>query len=242
VRRLFRFFAAACVAAVFAALLSGCDTTADKSNRAQVAADRVLEARGKHVVKKADPRFSVEQVQTLGRGKGNVVIVRFKNNSDEILTDIPITVGVRSNGKRTLLNGASNLYFFQTHIAAANAKSESVWVLELNKRIPKGKPYALIGAPVRKTPPNAKWPQLNLAVSSAKGKTVIGSIKNESGPQQYVVEIYAFASKGGKYVAAGRTRALRLLSGEEDSWELELEGKLGGAKVETAYGPGIVSD
>jgi Tfp pilus assembly protein PilX len=237
-----RALCATALLCLIALAASGCDTTTAKNRRAQIAADRVLATRVAAKVKVPDKRFPVEQVQAVGRGKNAVVVVRFHNNAGKVVTDLPISVGVKQGGSEKLINAKPNLYYFQTHVAAADKDADTVWILQLNKRIPKGKLFAKIGAPSLPLSPNAKWPEMSLVLTGVKKGTASGTIKNSSGHQQYVVELYATALRDGKYVAAGRSRVTRILPGNKHTFAIPLEGRVGGSQVKLSYGPGIVAN
>lgn len=222
--------------------ISGCDTTTAKNRRAQIAADRVLATRVAAKVKAPDKRFPVERVQAVGRGKDAVVVVRFHNNAGKVVTDLPISVGVKQGGSEKLINAKRNLYYFQTHVAAADKGADTVWVLQPGKRIPKGKLFARIGAPSLPLSPNAKWPTQSVVLTRVKRGVVSGTVKNISGIQQYVVELYATAARDGNYAAAGRSRVTRILPGNKHSFTIKLSGRAGKAPVKLSYGPGIVAN
>lgn len=221
-----------------ALLLSGCDTTQDKSQRAAVSADRALDSRKPVNVARPDPRFKIETVQAVGRGKTAAIVVRFKSSAAQATADLPISVGIERDGARKLLNRGPNVYYFQNHIPAAPPLASTVWVVQLGKRIPRGKLFAAIGTP-RGLQTTGATP--DLAIAKVRGsQSVTGLITNRSGLPQYVVELYATASHHGKYVAAGRSRVVKLTGDGTQRFAIPLAGRRGRAKPVVAAGAGIL--
>ncbi|HTX01781.1 MAG TPA: hypothetical protein VMD59_23565, partial [Acidimicrobiales bacterium] len=76
--------------------LTGCETTQQKSARIEVQDDRVLAAQQPVRVVRADSEISVLGVAIV-RGSGHVAIaVRLRNDGARPLSDLPISVGVRT--------------------------------------------------------------------------------------------------------------------------------------------------
>lgn len=226
--------------ALIAAFAAGCDTTTEKSARAKVAADRELQSRKKVTVRKQDARIKIDTVQAVGKGKKAAIVVVVTNTSAGALTDLPINVGVKRGGKTKLLNRGPNIYYFYNHIPAAAPGVQTTWVAPLGRRIPKGKLFAIVGKPVQEQRPGQFVPKLKISSITAKKGAVTGSLENNSGNPQYVIELYATASKGDKFVAAGRNRVVRLANGEAQTFEIPLSGRLGKAEPVVTFGLGVL--
>lgn len=219
---------------------SGCDTTTDKSDRAKIAADRELQSRKAVNVREPDARIEINSVQAVGKGKKAAIVVELTNTSDAAISDLPINVGVKRGGETKLLNRGPNLYYFYNHVPAAAPGVPTIWVAPLGKRIPKGKLFAIVGEPTQRQRPGQFLPDLKLENVAAKKGAVTGSLENDSGNPQYVIELYATAKRGNKFVAAGRNRVVRLADGERQSFSIPLSGKFGKAAPKVTYGLGVL--
>lgn len=226
------------VAGVFA----GCDTTRAKSSRAKIAADRELASRKAVVVRKPSADVKVTGVDVVGRGRDAAFVVRYLNEGDVALNDLPINVGVSSGGAKTYLNRRKGLEYFLTHIAAASPGAEGIWIAQFGKRIPKGKPFAVIGKPTFPQSGAGAVPPIELKdVTAARGK-VTGKVKNTTGTPQYAIFIYAIGLSGDDVVAAASARPVKFSTGEEQPFSAKLVGRLGKAELKTYAAPAVVSD
>lgn len=224
---------------VLAGLLVGCDTTADKSARAKVAANRELATRKAVVVKRPIADVRVKSVSVVGRGRGAAFVVRYVNKGSVALNDLPVNVGVSRGGARKVLNQRRGLEYFLTHISAAAPGVEGVWVAPLGKRVPRGKPFAVIGTPTMPQSGAATVPVVSVSgVSAARGK-VTGTVKNTTGVPQYVILVYAVARRGSRDVAAARARLTKFETGEQQIFKTPLIGRPGQANPTTQATPAI---
>lgn len=228
--------------AVAAATLAvvGCDTTADKNVRAKLAADRELAIRKKLIVKKQDPRIEVETVQVVGKGKRAAFVVVINNSHDEALSDLPVNVGVTRGGRRKILNSAANTYYFYKHIPSAAAGKQTIWVAPLGRRVPKGKPFAIVGEPRQPQRAGQFVPTLNLTGVQTGRTAVTGTLVNDTGLPQYLIELYATVKRGDRFVAAGRNRAVRLGNGERQAFAIPLVGRPGRDPGLVTYGLAVL--
>ena len=75
------------------------------------------------------------------------------------MSDLPISVGVRVNGKRPIyLNRQSpaELSYFAAHLPVVAAGGTLTWVYTTDRRLPgHARPFALVGG-TRPTPPRAR--------------------------------------------------------------------------------------
>ncbi|HKR99956.1 MAG TPA: hypothetical protein VJU79_10635, partial [Candidatus Dormibacteraeota bacterium] len=98
---------------VAALLATGCETTQQKSARAQVQAERVLATRKPVLVKHANPQVQAERVSVLRSGRRTAIVVLLHNSGAQPVSDLPISL--RALGGR-YLNRRANLGYFQTHV------------------------------------------------------------------------------------------------------------------------------
>lgn len=229
--------------ALAAPVISGCDTTKAKSERAGVAANRELESRKSIVVKKVDPRIDVKSVEVVGRGRDATFVVKLVNTSDAVLTDLPITVGVSRNGKRKQLNRAKGLDYFLTHVPAAAPDEETVWVAPLDRRVPSGEPFALVGKPALDHSSASSIPNVEIKGVNREGAKVTGEVKNATGFPQYVILVNVIATNSdGQVVAAGRQRLVKFATGESQEFSVTISGKVGKAELSAVGVPAIIAN
>lgn len=227
--------------AMFAGVLTGCDTTRDKSARAKVAAERELAARKSVVVRKPWADVKVTGVDVVGRGRDAAFVVRYLNEGSEALNDLPVNVGVSSGGSRTYLNRRKGLEYFLTHIAAASPGREGIWVAPLGRRVPSGKPFAVIGKPTMPQSGASEVPPVEVTGVAAARSKVTGKVKNTTGFPQYAIFVYAIGLDGDDVVAAARARPVKFSTGEEQSFSADLIGRLGKSELKTFAAPAIVA-
>jgi len=224
--------------------LTGCETTQQKSARIEVQDDRVLAAQQPVRVVRADSEISVLGVAIV-RGSGHVAIaVRLRNDGARPLSDLPISVGVRTrSGRTTYLNGTANLPYFETHIGAVAPGTPTTWVFTgRGAAAPAGAPFALVGAPaftVAGTP--ATLPDISAALDTARaGDDVSATITNHSGIPQYTLAVYASARAGGRVLAAGQAAVAQLDPGASATVAIPLVGDRGASSVQLDAPPTLL--
>lgn len=228
--------------ALAALVISGCDTTKAKSERAGVAANRELESRKSIVVKKVDPRIDVKSVEVVGRGRDATFVVKLVNTSDAVMTDLPISVGVSRGGERKQLNRKKGLEYFLTHVPAAAPGRETVWVAPLDRRVPSGTPFARVGKPRFTQGPASTVPEVAISDVATEARSVTGGVENKTGFPQYVIVVNAVAvDENGGVVAAGRQRLVKFATGESQEFIVPLAGRIGRAELSVTGVPAVVA-
>jgi hypothetical protein len=213
--------------ALAALVLTGCVTTQRTNERYKLRADRTLASRKPLRVLQPGSDVSVGRVAVLRAARGGAVVVELTNRSDRALSDVPISVGVA----RTPLNVRGGLDFFQTHVASIAAGGQVRWVFTTRKRIPRGRPFAVVGDAARSP---AQLPRIG--TTPARGGAVV---RNASDVPQYGLPVYAVVRHAGHYVAAGRTTLQQLGTGSSVTVPLRLIGARHGAPVELEALPTI---
>lgn len=213
--------------ALAALILAGCVTTQQTNERYKLRADRTLAGRKPLRVTAPGTDASVGRITILRAPHGGAVVVEVRNRTDRALSDLPITVGI---GRRPL-NARGGLNFFQTHVASVAPQRSVAWVFTTRRRIPRGRPFALIGDAARSP---AALPAIT-AKPAAKGAVV----RNTTDVPQYGLPVYALARRGGRYVAAGRTTLQELGTGSSVTVPLRLIGARHGAPLELEALPTI---
>jgi hypothetical protein len=213
--------------ALAALVLAGCVTTQQTNARYKLRADRTLASRKPLRVLQPGSDVSVGRVTALRATRGGAVVVELTNRSDRALSDLPISVGVG----RSPLNARGGMDFFQTHVASIAPGGQVRWVFTTRKRIPRGRPFAVVGSAARSP---AQLPRISAAPDN--GGVVV---RNSSDVPQYGLPVYALVRHAGRYVAAGRTTLQQLGTGSAVTVPLRLIGARHGAPVELEALPTI---
>ena len=233
-----RFVLACCAAA--AALLAGCTTTQQKSARAKVVANRLLAARRPLVVRQVNPDVVVVRASLVRGAGGAAVVVRLRNRAPHVAEDLPINVGVRSPGRRTVwLNRRGGGDYLDSHVAAIAARGEATWVFASRRRVPaRARVVARVGfAPAGAPGSSVRLPAVRASGGALSGRTVLAGVANPSAIPQYGLGVYASAVRAGHVVAAGRVVIKHLGTGQSESVRIPLVGRSRGARVSLALAP-----
>lgn len=202
------------------ATLAGCDTTQRQNVRAELVAKREIASRAPQRAGRPHPQVRVVSVTLLRRGGLPTVVVDLRSSAPRPLTDLPITVGVRSpRGGAVALNGRAGLGWFQTHVPAIPAHGAVTWVFSGRERVRiSGRPFATVSAPQAGAPHSEarSLPALAASAPRVSGGRVGGvrvRVENTSRVPQYGVQVYALARFGGRYVSAGKASIAHLGTG-----------------------------
>jgi len=121
-----------------------------------------------------------------------------------------------------------------------NVVNGSEPMLRLIGGLPAGTPVAAVGQPKGPLPAKPQTlPKLDVTAKGEAKGAVRASIANTSGIPQYELEIYAWARKGGRYVAAGRADLPFLNSGDTTQVRVPLVGDPKGARIHVTAPPTI---
>jgi hypothetical protein len=200
--------------ALVTVLLTGCVSTQTVASRARLVDARTIASQSRTVVTRANPAVTVRAPMVIRYPRGVVIVVSVRNNSPRQLTDLPISVGVRTrSGRAAYLNSSTTLDYFESHIAAIGPDARTEWVFTTGV-IPRGRAFATVGVP--QLHPTVARSLPSVAVSVRATRTVAGveilelSVLNRSVIPQYDLPVYAVASRNGREVAAGRTAVAHL--------------------------------
>lgn len=138
------------VSTLGASALAGCDSTFDQNARAKLTAQRDLATRTAEEVTERTGDVRVDAVALLRDKTSTAVVVDLHSESDRLLTDLPITVGVIRDGRKIVLNRSGDIEWFGKHIPAVTPRGKATWVF----RSPPGRggkpgdePFVRIGVP-----------------------------------------------------------------------------------------------
>jgi hypothetical protein len=221
-----------------AVLLAGCVTTQDRNARAKLSAERQIAAREPLRLGASNAEVDIAGA-ALVRARGRTaVVVDLRSRARTPLTDLPIAVGVRTRGGKTLaLNGGRDLDWFETHVAALAPGTTTTWVFTARRRVPAGaRAYAQVGVPSAK--PGSRAASLpRLQAEDLDGGRV--RVRNRSDIPQVDLPVYAVARAGGRYVAAGRASIPKLSGDSEATVAVPLVGARNAPQIQVHVLPTI---
>jgi hypothetical protein len=185
--------------------LTACQSSQDKAReiqaRAQAAAPKPL------VISHPNKDVKVVNTALLHDQNGDAIVVELKNESNQMLVNVPILLDVRdAKGKSVYKNDTAGLDFALNHVAVIEPNETFFWV---NDQVQgEGKTAKVtVGQPEAK-PPSGPLPEL--AVSPPEpghdfsGPKVSGAVTDKSKIDQDHLILFAVARSGGRIVAAGR--------------------------------------
>jgi len=254
---------AACLlgAALLASGLSGCVSTQQKNARAKLAATRLLEGRRTQRVGAPNRLVAVDSVAVVRGARRTAVVVTLRSRAAEPLTDLPVAVGVRTaSGRRVVLNARRGLGWFETHVAALDGGGRATWVFTTRRPVPSGRPFAVVGAagggpavassarslPAVRATAAGEAASVGAAVAAAGGRAGAArpararvAVVNDSDVPQRDVQVYAWARRDGRWVAAGRAAVRELAPGARATVALPLVGAARPGELRAAALPTI---
>lgn len=211
-------------------------------------------------VGRRDPGVRVGRVHVVSAGAGSALVVRLRNLGARAISDLPISVGlVMAGGARQYLNDGAGLDYFQNHIPAIGPHAALTWVFTTGQRLPAtARAFAEVGAPparplsyseknlealVASSLNAATLPHIavtpDTGVRGAPGAAYGISVRNPSGVPQYDLQVYAFAERARRVVAAGLATIAHLGTGASTNLQLGLVGNARGAVVRLEAPPTI---
>jgi hypothetical protein len=215
-------------AALVAIALAGCTTTQHEAQRLQLDAARLRAAIAGTRVEAQNKRVRPTSIRTVTADGSVAFVVTVRNDDRRAVTDLPISVGyTAANGSRVYLNDATGLKYFQAHLPAIAGGKSLTWVYTSARRIPQGaRLFALIGAkpaaPALLTETDVRI-QLHYGYASGSHSVTV-QLENPTSVPQYQLQLYAYASDGSGYVAAGNTTVADLGAGSRQKVKLSLVG------------------
>jgi hypothetical protein len=227
--------------------LSGCVSTQQKNARTVLVNERTLASQSAVSVTRRNPAVAVTAVSLLRSGRSGAVVVEVRNRSARPVSDLPISVGIRTrSGRTTYLNRAANLAYLDTHIASIAAHAGTIWVLTVRRaRMLSGRPFAIVGfAHVPASTSQGSLPLIDIATAparliGARGGELRVAVRDASGVPQYALPVYAIALRDGRPVAAGRATIATLEGGARTTLAMKLLGTPVGASMQLSAPPTI---
>ncbi len=238
-----RLLGTTAVLVVAAGLLAGCTTTQHQAARMQVDSARGRAALLSTKVTAANPLVTASVSATVAQGGHTAFVVSVRNVGRKPVTDLPISVGYSLPGRpRVYLNAEEGLQYFQSHLPALFPGKPRVWVYTATRLLPKG---AQLFATVGDKPSVSALlsePDVHVALKLdgvSDNRLRIG-LQNSTSVPQYQLQVYAYARRGGRYVAAGNATVTDLGAGSTQKLSLPLVGAAQGATVQVEAIPTIL--
>ena len=232
-----RRVSAACVATLpLAVVLTGCVSTQQIAARARLVSARVLASQTAIEVTRTNPDVSVGRLTVIRARTGAASSCR-SATTHRPLTDLPISVAIRTARGNIYLNRSANLDYFQTHVAAIGPHDSTDWVFTTGARVASRRAIASVGFPQLHPRLAGGLPRIEVSPHGTASVTVT----NRSGIPQYDLQVYVLAIRSGRDVAAGRAEVTHLGSDGTTTLSFTLLGSEQGAALRLIALPTIFS-
>ncbi|MDA0184774.1 hypothetical protein OJ997_31015 [Solirubrobacter phytolaccae] len=234
------------VAGVLAAavVVSGCESTQDKSARLERAAQAVKAEKGLVVAKDAT-EITVESSTVLQDPNGAAIVVELKNTSAGALVGLPIATTVEdAAAKPVYTNDTPGLDASLVSVPAIAGGESLVWVNDQVTLAGEGKTVVarvgVGGKPGPATLPAMEITGLKTAPDpGGGGLTVVGSVKNASALAQKRLVVFVVGRKDDKVVSAGRAIVEELAPGKSVNFSAFPIGDPTGAELSASAPPTV---
>ena len=227
---------------------AGCATTMQTAARLQLNDARIRAAELPTRVQTPGHAVHVTAVTLLRHGDQVAFVVGIRNAADRPVSDLPISVGVRSGRHvRRVFNAGSTAAYFRSHLPAVAAGSQTSWVLTGDARLPAGaRPFAVVGeSPSAPARPRRSLPPMRVirvpgvgGTASPQGPLTI-LVSNLSSIPQYQLQVYAIGRRSGRLVAAGALTVPVLAAGARVRVRLHLVGSSARTRLQLQAFPTI---
>jgi hypothetical protein len=227
------------------ALVSGCESSQDKSARLAKDGGKAFTRKGLDV-KHENPDVKVVGTTVLQDKNGAATVVVLRNSAPTLQVNVPVSIDVLGPGRKSVFK--NNLPGLEPSLVSApllQPKSEFVWVNDqVNATGPAKSVDVKVGrAPGR--PPGGKPPELEvsppkLTNDPVSGVEAAGTVTNKSKVEQRALIVYCAARRGNRFIAAGRSGIARLLPGKKKPYHVYFIGDPSGGKLWIAAPPTVL--
>ncbi len=228
--------------ALCALVLSGCETTAEKSAKLERQAKRVTLKQEKGLtIARQSTTVTVAATALLHGSERAAAVVTLKNRSAHAQREVPIAITVKdAHGKTLFQNDEPGLERALVSIPSIPPHGTVVWV---DDQLPASGRPASVGARVGQAPsltaqvPDLKVADAKLSEDPASGTVAEGTVANHSKVAQSGLVLFALARRAGEIVAAGRAVVPELAPGASAPFQASLVGDAHGASVQVSAPP-----
>jgi len=217
-------------------VLTGCETTAEKSAKLERAAKRVTLAQEKGLsISRPSTTVQIVGATVVRDSERAAVVVTLRNGSASAQRAVPIAITVKSaRGATVFQNNAPGLESALVSVPSIAAHATVVWV---DDQLPVSGSPASVSAVVGQAQGTAS-PSPNIAVTGARitedpanGVVATGMVTNRSKVAQASLVVFAVARRGGAIVGAGRAIVSQLAPGAASPFQASLVGHPLGARL-----------
>lgn len=191
-----------------ALVVSGCESTQDKSAKIAAELGPVKQEKGLTITKQSTD-VKVVSTELLSDQNGSAVVVRLRNESAQDLVGVPIALDVLdAKGKSVYTNTIPGIEPALAAVPFIPAGGETEWVHD--QVLAAGKPARVDvkvgegGEPFSGAQPRISVSEPKLEGDPYSGILAGGEVEYSSGEDLERLLLYAIATKGGQIVAAGR--------------------------------------
>ncbi len=223
--------AGALVALAATVVLTGCTTTQHEAARERLDSARLRAALESTRVTVANLLVTPTSVAAVRSAGQTALIVTLQNRGRRAVTDLPISVAYKTPGGTTIyLNAGADLGYFQAHLPAIRARGSLTWVYTTRRSVPAhARVFARVG--VRRSVPalvTEADPSIGLRYRYLpRWRSLKVQLDNATSVPQYQLQVYAYATRGSRYVGAADATVQDLGGGAQQSVRLGLVGRLG---------------
>jgi hypothetical protein len=219
-------------------LLSGCQTTAEKSaalakkfHRETISQHGLSITRVSHEVKVLDTTLVHD-------ANGTAAVVRLRNEGSRALREVPIAIDVKdAHGSTLFQNNAPGLETALVSIPSLAGSGEMTWIED---QVPTSGQPAKMNAQVGEAPtaagslPKIEVKGVHLDEEASNGIGAAGTVENRSKVAQHSLVVFVLARRAGKVMAAGRAVLAEVAAGAAMPWQVFFVGDPRGAKLEVS--------
>ena len=191
-----------------ALVVTGCESTQDKSAKIAAELGPVKQEKGLKITRQSK-EVEVVSSTLLTDQNGSAVVVRLRNRSNQNLVGVPIAIDVRdAKGKSVYRNDIPGIEPALAAVPLIPAGGETDWVHD--QILATGAPARVEvkvgegGEPFKGEQPQISVSEPKLEGDPYSGVLAGGNVENQSGEDLERLLLYAVATKGGEVVAAGR--------------------------------------
>ncbi|HWY89530.1 MAG TPA: hypothetical protein VNY31_02560 [Solirubrobacteraceae bacterium] len=218
-------------------LLSGCETTAEKSARLERTAHHNRPVERGLTIAKRSADVHVLSAMIVHAGEGNAAVVTLRNNSGHTLKGVPIAITVKDARGGTLFqNNAPGLEAALTSLASLPAHGEATWI---DDQVQASGAPARVSAIAGEAPtasgsvPRIEVQSVHLSEEGG-GTGAAGTVRNRSKVTQQNLVVYVLARRTGRIVAAGRAVLPEVAAGASLPFQAFFVGSPNGGNLEAS--------
>jgi hypothetical protein len=229
-----------------ALVLTGCQTTAEKSAKLEQKAKReqaqhpTLAQKGLSIAR-ASTKVKVVSAAVIRSSEGAAAVVTLRNVTSSTLREVPIAITVTdAHGRTVFQNNAPDLEAALVSLPSLAARGEVAWV---DDQLPaSGEPAAVSarvgeGSSGAQSLPSVTIAGTHLIEDPTNGAGAAGTVRNRSSIAQRNLVVFAVARQAGRIVAAGRAVVPELTARAATPFQLFFVGDPRGARLQISAPP-----